>query len=247
MPLTPTQAFALASRDRQPEWMDAPGLPPGLHRDALRGLSRINAVSRTVPSVWHPLNAFMQRRRLDHLCVLDLACGGGDLAIGLARRARHAGRRLTVHGCDISQTALAFAEEHARQHRLPIRFYRHDVLGGDLPGKYDAVVTSLFLHHLERQDAVNLLARCGAAVDGLLIVTDLNRSAAGFVLAWLGTRLLSRSPVVHVDGVRSVRAAFSRAEAHELATQAGLVAPGFQTTVTPQWPCRWRLVAERLQ
>lgn len=227
--------------------MDEPGLAPALHHDALRGLSRINAVSRTVPSVWRPLNELMQRTGRDNLRVLDLACGGGDLAIGLALRAQRAGKRLTVHGCDISPTALAFAAQHARRHGVPVHFYQHDALTGDLPDSYDVVVTSLFLHHLEQQDAASLLARCGSAVQGLLVVTDLNRSLTGLALAWLGTHLLSRSPVVHVDGMRSVRAAFTRAEAGELVMRAGLVAPKFHTTLMSQWPCRWRLVAERVQ
>jgi 2-polyprenyl-3-methyl-5-hydroxy-6-metoxy-1,4-benzoquinol methylase len=150
-----------------------------------------------------------------------------------------------VHGCDISETALAFATERARRAGLPLRFYWHDVLEKTLPEEYDAVVSSLFLHHLEWRDAEDVLRCCAAAARGLVIVSDLDRSVPGLALAWLGTRLLSRSPVVHVDGMRSVRAAFTRAEARGLAVAAGFTMPGFHLTLASQWPCRWRLVAER--
>lgn len=226
--------------------MDEPTLAPALHRDALRGLSRINAVSRTVSSVWGPLYDVVRRGRRDDLSVLDLACGGGDLSIGLMTRARRSGVRLSVEGCDISQTALSFAEERARRAAVPVRFFPHDVLRESLPRHYDAIVCSLFLHHLDSSAAVRLLESCAAHVRDLLVITDLDRSAAGYLLAWLGTRLLSRSPVVHVDGLRSVRAAFTRNEAAQLVVEAGLKEPQFRTTLVPQWPCRWRLVAERV-
>jgi hypothetical protein len=76
----------------------------------------------------------------------------------------------------------------------------------------------------------------------MVIVSDLDRSRLGLLLAWLGTRLLTRSPVVHVDSLRSVRAAFTRDEAAALATRAGLTS----WRLTMHWPCRWRLVAERI-
>ncbi len=239
--------FALASRDREAEWMDEPSLAPGLHRDALRGLSRINAVSRTVASVWSPLHEFIRQCGRRDLSVLDLACGGGDLAIGLASRAQRSGIALRTDACDISPVAISFAEERARRAALPVRFYLRDVLQGTLPQRYDAIVCSLFLHHLSSTEAIRLLECCASHVRGMLIVSDLDRTAAGLVLASVGTRLLSRSPVVHVDGLRSVRAAFTRGEVQRLAVHAGLTSPRFRTSVVRQWPCRWRLVAECTQ
>ena len=70
---------------------------------------------------------------------------------------------------------------------------------------------------------------------------SLTLAVGGLLLAWLGTRLLTRSPVVHVDSLRSVRAAFTRDEAAALATRAGLTS----WRLTMHWPCRWRLVVER--
>jgi hypothetical protein len=61
------------------------------------------------------------------------------------------------------------------------------------------------------------------------------------LLACAGTRLLSRSPVVHVDGPRSVAAAFTPAEALDLAQRAGLTG----ATVVRRWPCRFLLTWRR--
>ena len=76
-----------------------------------------------------------------------------------------------------------------------------------------------------------------AAARRLLLVNDLERSLVGLLLAVAGTRLLTRSPVVHYDGPWSVAAAFTVAEARRLARAAGLAG----ARVTRCWPWRWQL------
>ena len=231
---------SLSLRRRHAEWMDEPDLDPRLHRDALRGLERINVVSATVPAVWGPIASLWRRGEAARLSVLDVACGAGDVAIGVAKRARRENVKLVVEGCDISPTAIAYATDRARRADADVRFFEHDVVGTPLTRVYDVVVCSLFLHHLDEPGAVHLLRTLDAAAQSMVIVSDLDRSRLGLVLAWLGTRLLSRSPVVHVDSLRSVRAAFTRAEAAALAAKAGLTS----SRLPAHWPCRWRLVAE---
>jgi hypothetical protein len=79
-----------------------------------------------------------------------------------------------------------------------------------------------------------------AAARRLVLINDLRRSAGGWLLAYVGTRLLSASPVVHTDGPRSVAAAFTPVELRQLAERAGLAG----ATVVRRWPFRllltWR-------
>jgi hypothetical protein len=74
-----------------------------------------------------------------------------------------------------------------------------------------------------------------------VLVNDLSRSRTGLFLALVGTRLLSTSDVVRVDGPLSVKAAFTPAEARALAERAGLRG----AKVMRRWPCRWLLTWER--
>ena len=53
-------------------------------------------------------------------------------------------------------------------------------------------------------------------------------------LCWLGVRLLTRSPVVRVDGPLSVRAAFRAEEIGAMADSAGLDG----ARLTSHWPQR---------
>jgi 2-polyprenyl-3-methyl-5-hydroxy-6-metoxy-1,4-benzoquinol methylase len=169
--------------------------------------------------------------------VLDVATGGGDIPLALARMARRRGVSLHIAGCDISERATRFAQARAAALDLPVEYFRHDVLREPVPGGWDAVLCSLFLHHLERSAAVEQLSRMGAAATRLLMVSDLRRTVPGYALAHLATRVLSRSPVVWTDGPRSVRAAFSLGEARAIAVEAGLGG----ARVRRVWPARWLL------
>jgi 2-polyprenyl-3-methyl-5-hydroxy-6-metoxy-1,4-benzoquinol methylase len=220
--------------------MDQPDLDPGLHRQALRGLSRINAWSGSAAIVWPPLAERARAIAPQPLRVLDLATGGGDVPIRLWQRARRAGLNLDLAGCDLSPVALEHARQAAARAGAAVSFFVHDTLAGPPPRAYDAVLCSLFLHHLDEDQAV-LLLRHMACTAPLVLVNDLVRGWLGMTLAYLGPHLLSTSWVVHTDGPRSVAAAFTVPEARALAERAGLHGAVF----TRHWPCRFRLLWSR--
>jgi 2-polyprenyl-3-methyl-5-hydroxy-6-metoxy-1,4-benzoquinol methylase len=225
-------------RRTRPELMDQPGLDPGRHGQALRALARINTLSFTAHRVWTTLEC-LRPNGARPLRVLDVACGGGDVAVAVARRAARSGIPLEMHGCDVSDFAVDYARERAEEAGVRASFFRLDVLGADLPEGYDLVCSSLFLHHLSDESAVSVLERMARAGRALL-VQDLVRSRVGYVLAWAVPRMVSRSSVAHVDGPRSVEGAFTVSEATTLARRAGLAG----AAVTRCWPwrflMRWR-------
>jgi SAM-dependent methyltransferase len=232
---------SLSQRRRRPEIMDQPGLDPGRHVSALRGLARINFWSRSAGILWPPLAALARRLDTAPLRVLDLASGGGDVAIRLWHKAKRAGLDFHAEGLDLSPLAVQHARAAAARQRADVAFQVGDVLQGPLPSGFDAVICSLFLHHLDDDQAVPFLRRMAATAGRLVLVNDLARGWLSLALAHVGTRLLSRSPVVHNDGPRSVEGAFTPAEALALAETAGLAG----ATVARRWPCRYLLKWER--
>ncbi len=224
-------------RRRRPEVMDQPGLDQGRHFQALRGLERINFFSRSAAILWPPLERLARSAAPRPVRVLDLATGAGDVPIRLWRRARRARLPLEIDGCDVSPAAVAFARQRAAERGAAVGFFETDALGGPLPTGYDVLLSSLFLHHLEDEQAVAVLRRMADAARRLVLVNDLVRSRAGLALAYLGTRLLSWSDVVHTDGPLSVEAAFTLDEARALAERAGLTG----ATAARRWPCRYLL------
>lgn len=229
----------LQRRDRQPELMDQPGLEESAHHAALAGLRRVNWISGGVPALWRQLRSLASSASPERpLRVLDVACGGGDVVVRLAHRARRAGLPMEFAGCDISQTALKLGYQLAQQQRmLGVQFFQHDVLRDPFPDRYDVIVCSLFLHHLGHSEAVQLLKNMAQAAQRAILVDDLRRTRLGFFLCWIGCRILTRSRIVWNDGPLSVRAAFTIEEARQLASQAGL--KGIQ--MRRHWPERFLL------
>jgi 2-polyprenyl-3-methyl-5-hydroxy-6-metoxy-1,4-benzoquinol methylase len=214
--------------------MDQPGLSPAEHERALTGLAQLNRLSGSSRILWPPLVALARARQGDVLRVLDVACGGGDVMLALARRARREGCRIEFTGCDISEVAVSVARKAARAAGEPIELCQADVLSTELPTGFDAIICSLFLHHLDNSQAETLLRRMGLAAGRLVLVNDLVRSRRGYWLAFLASRLLTRSAIVQGDGPLSVQRAFTVAEALVLATRAGLAG----ATVSSRWPMR---------
>ena len=231
----------MMQRCRQSEIMDDPSLNAEQHVHALHGLERINRWSASVHALWSPIQALAGEEPKRTFRVLDIATGAGDVPIQLWHRAHRAGVRLIINGCDRSPVAIAYARQRATQKRADVTFFELDALNDEIPPGYDAVTCSLFLHHLHDEEAVRLLRSMAQAAGWLVVISDLVRSRTGLSLAHLGTRLLSTSAVVHVDGPRSVRAAYTVDEARVLATRAGMD----HAKVWPRWPCRYLLVWKR--
>jgi SAM-dependent methyltransferase len=231
----------LESRRRCTEWMDQPGLHAGDHARALRGLGRINRVSRSDAILWPAILGLAAGSGDEPVRVLDLACGGGDVPIALARRAARWGLDVQIDGCDVSPVAVRFARAAAADGGVPVRFFERNAVADPIPEGYDVVTCSLFLHHLGDDEAVRLLRKMAGAARRRILVNDLLRSRLGYLLAWAGCRLLSRSTIVHHDGPASVLSAFTLAEVRELVTRADLDG----VSLTRHWPCRFLLSGSR--
>ncbi len=232
----------MLSRRREPELMDDPQLNSDSHAEALRGLEALNLVSTSTDLVWSPIKKLsLETQRT--LRVLDLASGSGDILRGLRKKARQENLALQLVGADISKTAVSFSETEARKVDAQISFMQLDVINESLPQRFDVITTSLFTHHLDPPQVVQLLKKMSEAATEMVIVNDLVRSEISYVLVWLATRLFTRSNVVRFDGPVSVRASYTVKEMQQMAAEAGLA--GCSITFAP--PCRMLLVWRRKQ
>lgn len=219
--------------------MDAPTLDRARHLDALEALARVNAVSFSAGRVWTEV-VRLSRAGVTPVRVLDIACGGGDVLLSVARRAHRAELGVDLHGCDQSSVALERARAQGGD-ALGLTFHEMDVLGEPIPRGYDLICSSLFLHHLTREDAIRLLSSMAAASEGVVLVQDLRRTRLGHFFAWVGLGLLTRSDVARHDGLVSVAAAFTMNEVRDLCRAAGLA----DAEIRSCWPQRFSLTWRR--
>jgi 2-polyprenyl-3-methyl-5-hydroxy-6-metoxy-1,4-benzoquinol methylase len=215
----------LIRRHRQPEIMDAPDLPPARFVETLKGLGRVNMVTRSSRLMWVDLKATARRYPDRPIRVLDVACGGGDVVIALWRAAQRARLRVEFAGCDLSATAVSYAKEAAVKAGAPIAFFQHHVTKDALPEGYDLIMSTLFLHHLE----------AAAKTGDRVVIQDLVRSRLSYWFARLGTGVLLLNEICRVDGRTSVEGAFTPAEARRLAEKAGLDG----AEIVPRLPFRY--------
>lgn len=225
--------------------MDSPALARSAHVRALRGLARLNRLSRAARIVWPSLRSLAVNQSGGPpgraIRVLDVATGSGDIPIALAQRARRAGLAFDWHAADLSERALGEAAARATRAGVALRTFVADAVRGPLPGRYDAVICSLFLHHLDPPDAEAALAHLAGAAERLLIVCDLRRTRPGLALAACVPPIVTRSDVVRYDAVASARAAYTADEMRAMAQGAGLTG----AVVRAAWPQRMLLTWER--
>ena len=67
--------------------MDRPDLEIGRHRYALDALALVNTLSQSGKIVYRPIKAWARRQGIKTFRMLDVACGGGDVALDVQRRA----------------------------------------------------------------------------------------------------------------------------------------------------------------
>lgn len=200
-----------------PELMDDPRLDGKAHAHALGTLNRVNRMLRVHHRLYRCIG---QLSGGGEVSILDLGTGGGGFLGYVSNRMQHQCGHPRLVGLDLSAQAIRCAR---RWHSGAIRWLVADARNIPLAdNSIDIVTCSLFLHHFSEVDVVRILCEAARVARRGIVVDDLSRSRLALGLTWLGTRVLGRSHVFHVDGPRSVHAAFRQQELADLPRRAGL-------------------------
>lgn len=213
------------------EAMDDPDCDPLLLERTYRQFAWVNAAI----SGWR--QTYRQRIRpllsADHsIRLLDVGCGGGDLAVALARWAARDGLQLSVTGIDPDPRAHAFAT--ARSPVADVIFRRAHtselVAAGE---RFDLVISNHMLHHLDARELAGLLTDSATLCTGRVLHADIIRSRTGLLLFGAATLPLARTSFIRRDGLTSIRRSYRPAELRTV------VPAGWQ--VEPASPFRYLL------
>ncbi len=120
--------------------------------------------------------------------VLDVGCGGGLLAEGMAVR----GAR--VLGIDMAPTALEVARLHALETGVELEYRQQTVesLAEERPGSFDVVTCLEMLEHVP--DPASVVTACARLVKpgGSVIFSTINRNPKAYLFAIVGAEYLLR-------------------------------------------------------
>lgn len=148
--------------------------------------------------------------RDERFTVLDIGAASGDTARLIQERYP----RASVTSLDLSAVNLGRAPQPkliADAFRLPVA-----------PESFDFVISTLFLHHFEDQQVIELLSSFRAVARRALLICDLERHILPYLFLPATKRLFKWGDITVHDGVISVRASFRASELLELAHRAGI-------------------------
>ncbi len=132
------------------------------------------------------LDYIAQHVKLPTSAVLDIGCGGGLLAEGMASRGA------TVTGVDRSERALGVAQAHAVQSGIHVQYENSDAetWAEDHAEAYDAVTCLEVLEHVP--NVSRTLAACATMLKpgGTLFFATLNRTPTAYLKAIIGAEYL---------------------------------------------------------
>jgi len=135
---------------------------------------------------------------------LDVGCGGGILAEGMAR----AGAKVT--GIDLSEKALRVAELHLEESLLEIKYEKSGAedYAAKNPGRFDIVTCMELLEHVP--DPARTVAACAtlARPGGTVFFSTINRNPRSYLFAVIGAEyVLKLLPKGTHDYARFIRPA----------------------------------------
>lgn len=217
-------------RSTATEWMDDAAATRPEFEAALADLARINRMSLAYAPTLRWLEALAARHGASRLSVLDVGAGGGDMLQAIAGWGARRGITLDLVGLDRSP----WAATHAAARGVPARWITADLFALDPAERFDAVVCSLFTHHLADAELVRFLRWMEARARLGWLISDLHRHWLPWGFVWVAVRALRMDPMVVHDSTVSIARGFTRADWRRLTAEAGVAAE-----IRWSFPFRW--------
>lgn len=209
-------------RSDDKEMMDFTGNSPEILADDLRNLRLLNRYLCGSRSAMLALWRALGREAQDPISVLDVGTGSADIPAAILARAKRRRVAAKIVGIEADPITARIAASRCRRHG------EIDILQGDagappfLPGAFDFVVASQFLHHFSEAKILDLLKQWAKLARRAIVISDLVRHPLAYQGIRLLTRLTTRNVMTLTDAPLSVRRAFTLSEWRDLLRQADL-------------------------
>ncbi len=203
------------------EILDSDEISPQEAVKALRDLRWVNRWFGGVRTTTDLLRRAMRERNLRSASVLEVAAGDGYSIAEATRRLR--GERLQIEVLCLDRRELP------RDARCCERSVAGDALALPFPPEsFDFVSCGLFVHHLAPAQVIQFLNGALAVARHAVLINDLRRSRLHLALVYAGWPLF-RSRISWIDGLISVRQAYTSRELREMMRQSRASASELRT------------------
>ncbi len=168
------------------------------------------------------LLAEISNQDLREFTVLDVGAGTGELLGVIAEFAAAQGRSAQLVGLDINELSVKEIVAEAARHP-EITPIRGDAMNLPFADKsFDYSICSLFTHHLTDEQIPVVLGEMSRVASRGIIVIDLERSIAAWLLYQVFCLVYRISPLVRQDGSLSIRKGFTGEELFRFGKEGGL-------------------------
>ncbi len=222
-----------------PEKMDQPGVPPEETRKALRELETVNKLLGGYRVI---LDALHQLEWKDEpVTIMDLGIGGGDMLRAIAKWSEKNKRKVNLIGVDWNPVMIEYAKNKS-QNFSNIKFITMNVFDDKLLNeKADITMNSLFCHHFNNDELIELVNRMYKLASGVIIINDLHRHWFAYYSIKLITSLFSKTYLVKYDGPLSVARSLTRKEWEDVLSKTGIK----NYKLRWMWAWRWQIIIKK--
>lgn len=195
----------------------------GGHKITLNGLKKIGTPAKK-----------------NSLTICEIGCGGGDNLKAIETWCRK--NKIIVHltGIDINKDCIEYAKENCRE-VTDIEFITSDYrLISFVNNKPDIIFSSLFCHHLNDGQFIEMLQWSKENSHTGFFINDLHRHFLAYYSIKLLTGLFSKSYLVKNDAPLSVQRGFKKKELENLLKKAGIK----NYRIAWKWAFRWLVLVK---
>ncbi|HBH49366.1 MAG TPA: SAM-dependent methyltransferase [Bacteroidales bacterium] len=230
-------ANKFAARSNESELLDDLSVSREVLYKNLDELETLNRLSRGPSIILAGLKSILPKKEL--ITIVDLGCGSGDTLRFIARWGRKNKLKLKLIGVDINPMVIDCLNE--RSHEYP------EISGCSADASeyaanmqdVDVVISSLFFHHLNNHELIQIFTNLHKRCNFGLVFIDLKRSRTAYYSSWIATRLFNGSHLSKNDGPLSVLKAFKKSDLEFILERAGIK----NYMLRRVWMFRYQLIA----
>ncbi len=226
------------NRIHTPEWLD---LGPSYYTDEeyRECLLQLGRIGRYLGGDQATFWAFKSLKNPPQ-SILDVGCGGGQLAIRLAKLYPQA----IIKGIDLSEPAIDFAKDSLQKQKPHLQNVEFQVTPSpklnEPPKSFDVVTTTLVCHHLSDDEIIDFFKRSLSVAKEAVIINDLHRHTLARCTFSTIAPLFFPNRLIRHDGLLSIKRAFKRSDWLKYLNAAQI--PPQAWSLTWHWAFRWILI-----
>ena len=226
-------------RSSQKELLDEANIPQSL---LFKNLSELDKLNRRTGGHSISLKGLKQlvTNHTKTYNIVDLGCGSGDALKVFAEWARINNYNVKLTGLDMNSDAIDYLKNHCKDYpeingiTADYKEYLNKT------ENIDIIHGSLFCHHLNEEELLNLFSYFSHKVKTGFIINDLSRHWVAYYGVWLLTRVLNGSKLAKNDGPISILRAFKYVELKDLFKKAAIK----DFSIKKKWLFRFLIVGK---